>query len=73
MASSLEDLFSTDTSTEESQPTAPAVSADYPKVQAGSEPTSETSALGSIPLSVSESDLPHHRAADPTATEESES
>lgn len=72
MSSNMEDLSPTDTSTEETG-AAPTVTGDYPKVQAGYEPSQNGAPIGSIPLSVSESDLPHHRAADPTATEDQES
>lgn len=56
----------------EERPAAPETSEDYPKVEAGSGLAPEAAPIGSIPLSVSEGDLPHHRAADPATIEEQE-
>ena len=56
----------------EERPAAPETSEDYPKVEAGSGLAPEAAPIGSIPLSVSEGDLPHHRAADPAAIGEQE-
>lgn len=44
---------------------APSTSTDFKKVEAGSELREEAAPIGSRPLSVSQSDIPHHPGADP--------